>query len=159
MFHVDLVSTLPPDATDAMETSLRNYNRQKNATFWQARELLENAARPLYVCARTADGCAIGALTGETQFKWLKIALMSVEESARRQGVGAHMLALAEAEAIRRGCHYAYVDTMDYQASAFYEHLGYTIAGQLVDWDSHGHAKLFLTKRLVATSLPASCSS
>ncbi len=64
------------------------------------------------------------------------------------QGIGARMLQLAEAEAIRRGCQYAYVDTMDYQAPDFYQRLGYTIAGQLDDWDSHGHAKLFLVKKL-----------
>ena len=57
------------------------------------------------------------------------------------------MLQVAEAEDHRRGCQYAYVDTMDYQAQ-FYQRLSYTIAGQLDDWDSHGHAKLFLVKKL-----------
>jgi hypothetical protein len=41
---------------------------------------------------------------------------------------------------------------MDYQAPDFYQCLGYTIAGRLDDWDSHGHAKLFLVKRLIAVS-------
>jgi predicted N-acetyltransferase YhbS len=150
MFQFDLVHTLPPDATESLESSLLNFNREQNAQFWQACELPANAARPLNVCARTECGRPIGALTGETQFKWLKIALMSVETPYRGQRVGTHLLQLAEAEAVRRGCQYVYVDTMDYQAPAFYERLGYTIVGQLNDWDSHGHAKLFLVKRLVA---------
>ena len=41
---------------------------------------------------------------------------------------------------------------MDYQAPDFYESLGYTITGRLDDWDSHGHAKLFLVKRLITRS-------
>ncbi|HEX3601435.1 MAG TPA: GNAT family N-acetyltransferase [Lacipirellulaceae bacterium] len=151
MSHIELVDALSPDATTALETSLRDYNRDRNPDFWHARELPANAARPLNVCARNADGYAIGALTGETQFKWLRVSLMSVEHSARRQGIGAGMMQLAEAEANRRGCQYAYVDTMDYQARDFYERLGYTVAGQLDDWDSHGHAKLFLVKRLSAS--------
>ena len=152
MFQVDLVDSLSPDAIGAMETSLRDFNREQNATFWHARGLPENAARALHICARADDGRAIGALTGETQFKWFKISLMSVEPSARRRNVGTRIMQLAEAEATRRGCQYAYVDTMDYQAPDFYQRLGYTVAGRLDDWDSHGHAKLFLVKRLIAKS-------
>ena len=148
MCHIELVDALPPDAIAALETSLRNFNRDHNPDFWHARELPANAAHPLNVCARSEDGRAIGALTGETQFKWLRVSLMSLEQSARGQGIGARMLQLAEAEAIRRGCQYAYVDTMDYQAPEFYQRLGYKIAGQIDDWDSHGHAKLFLVKQL-----------
>ena len=76
--------------------------------------------------------------------------LVDVAGAKRRgQGNGAGMLQVAEAEAIRRGCQYAYVDTMDYQAPEFYQRLSYTIAGQLDDWDSHGHAKLFLVKSYI----------
>jgi GNAT superfamily N-acetyltransferase len=149
MSHIELVDALPADAIAALEASLRTFNRDHNPDFWHERELPANAARQLNVCARSEDGRAIGALTGETQFKWLRVSLMSVEQSARGQGFGASMMDLAEAEAIRRGCQYAYVDTMDYQAPDFYHRLGYTIAGQLDDWDSHGHAKLFLVKKLL----------
>jgi hypothetical protein len=34
----------------------------------------------------------------------------------RMQGVGRSIVETAEAEAVRRGCRYAYLDTMDYQA-------------------------------------------
>ena len=37
---------------------------------------------------------------------------------------------------------------MDYQAPGFYQSIGYQIAGQLDDWDSHGHTKYFLGKDL-----------
>lgn len=37
---------------------------------------------------------------------------------------------------------------MDYQAPDFYQRAGYRVAGQLPDWDSHGHTKLFFVKLL-----------
>jgi hypothetical protein len=37
---------------------------------------------------------------------------------------------------------------MDYQAPAFYQKLGYQIAGKLEDWDSLGHSKYLFTKQL-----------
>jgi predicted N-acetyltransferase YhbS len=89
-----------------------------------------------------------GGLIGTTQLLWLKVEILSVASQFRRQGVGSRLMAIAEAEAVRRGCKYAYVDTMEYQAPSFYQALGYQIAGRLDDWDSHGHAKYFLKKTL-----------
>ena len=151
MPHFEIVNTLPSEATEVLESSLREFNRERNPEFWQARELLGNAASPLSVFARSNDNRVIGALTAETQFKWLRISLMSVLPDLRRQGIGAKIVQLAEQEAIRRGCTYAYVDTLDYQAPDFYKRLGYNQVGKLDDWDSHGHAKLFFVKRLAAT--------
>jgi GNAT superfamily N-acetyltransferase len=148
MFQVTLVDSLDATQRQAIELPLAEYNRAQNSAFWIARELPINAARPLTVCARTSNGSAIGGLIGETQFAWLKIALMSVEPSMRLRGVGRRIVETAEAEAIRRGCRYAYVDTMDYQVPKFYERLGYEVAGRIDDWDSHGHAKLFFIKTI-----------
>jgi GNAT superfamily N-acetyltransferase len=146
MFQVTLVDSLDATQRQAIELPLAEYNRAENSAFWIARDSPANAVRPLTVCARSATGHAIGGLIGETQFAWLKIALMSVEPSMRMQGVGRSIVETAEAEAVRRGCRYAYVDTMDYQAPKFYERLSYELAGRIDDWDSHGHSKLFFTK-------------
>jgi hypothetical protein len=43
---------------------------------------------------------------------------------------------------------FAYVDTFDYQAPDFYRKVGFEVSGRLDNWDSHGHAKIFLTKQL-----------
>jgi GNAT superfamily N-acetyltransferase len=100
------------------------------------------------VFARDQHGNVVGGLFAETQFSWLKISVMSVFVPFRSQGIGSELLRVAEGEAAHRGCRYAYVDTMEYQAPQFYRRQGYQAAGELKDWDSHGHTKYLFTKLL-----------
>jgi len=147
--QIVLVDELGDAERQTIYAWLREHNLAANAEFMTARERPEHAAWPLYAVAiDAASGRVIGGLVAETQFAWLKIAIMTIDPSFRRQGVGQALLDAAEREAVMRDCRYAYVDTMDYQAPAFYERAGYGMAGRLEDWDSHGHAKLFMTKRL-----------
>ena len=83
-----------------------------------------------------------------TQFHWLRIDIMATKEDQRRQGVGRALLSSAEQVAKERGCKYAFTDTMDYQAPGFWEKVGYKVAGEIDDWDSHGHRKFYFTKEL-----------
>lgn len=53
----------------------------------------------------------------------------------------------AEAEAVRRGCHHALLDTFDFQARPFYERLGYRVWGELADFPA-GHTWFYLSKAL-----------
>jgi len=91
----------------------------------------------------------IGGLLASTTFSWLKITIMSTKQDHRSQGIGRALLAQAETIAKERGCKYAYVDTMEYQAPAFYSKAGYRPTGTLEDWDSHGHKKFFFVKDLL----------
>ena len=54
----------------------------------------------------------------------------------------------AEAEAIRRGCLGAWLDTFSFQARGFYERLGYAVFGALADYPP-GHDRFFMQKPLV----------
>jgi hypothetical protein len=54
---------------------------------------------------------------------------------------------MAEAEAVRRGCHGAQLDTYSFQAQGFYEKLGYAVFGIVEDYPS-GHSRIYLSKRL-----------
>lgn len=127
---------------------LREHNWMLNRSFMEKWQVPENAAQPLNLLA-TQDGVVIGGLLAETQFAWLKIALMAVHPEHRACGIGSSLLLEAERIAIERLCRHAYVDTMEYQAYPFYVKHGFATAGKIVDWDSHGHAKFFLTKELV----------
>jgi GNAT superfamily N-acetyltransferase len=100
-------------------------------------------AEPPQVTIKPTDA----GLFAETQLAWLRISVMAVSPERRSQGLGTALLAEAERQAAGRGCKYAYVDTMQYQAPHFYQKRGFALAGSIPDWDSHGHTKLFLTKR------------
>ena len=104
--------------------------------------------RPLNLFAFHDDGALAGGLLGQTQLAWLKTEIVVVRDANRKSGIGSELMRRAEAEAAARGCIHAYVNTMAWQAREFYEKLGYRIAGELPNWDSHGHSKYFLIKRL-----------
>jgi ribosomal protein S18 acetylase RimI-like enzyme len=132
----------------AITDPLRLYNREKNSAFFTARDLPENAPKPLYIVAYDEQGDIAGGLIAESQFAWLKIEIVAVRAEVRQRGVGSHLMRLAEEEGLRRGCKYAFLDTMSYQAPQFYQKAGYRIAGKIADWDSHGNTKYFFTKSL-----------
>ena len=148
--------TAPPAATvNAVLDVLRAYNRQHNATFYAVRERPENAVRSLHVVAYDDDdggagggGTVVGGALGESQFKWMKVEYLAVRDDLRGRGVGRRLMEEVEAEARRRGCSYVFLDTMSYQAPEFYRKLGYRVAGEIADWDSHGNGKYFFVKTL-----------
>src|SRR6187455_321901 len=70
--------------------------------------------------ARSDDGAVIGAALGETGRGWLHVSVVWVEERERGQRLGTQLVNAMEVEAIRRGCHGAYLDTFSYQARPFY---------------------------------------
>ncbi len=148
MPNIRIIEDLEASSRDAILAALRSYNRGANPVFFAVRDLPANAPRPLNVVATNGAGEVLGGLIGETQFAWCKIEFVAVCESARRKGLGRQIMAAAEAEARSRGCKYAFLDTMDYQAPVFYQKVGYRVAGTLDNWDSHGHRKYFLVKDL-----------
>ena len=88
---------------------------------------------PLNLIEYDADGNIIGGLLGGTYWGWMYIDILWVREDHRRQGVGSRLLAEAETEAMRRGCHHVHVDTMSWQAPMFYQKHGYEVIGVLPD--------------------------
>ena len=103
--------------------------------------------RPLTIFLRDSDGKLVGGLLGGTYWGWLHVDILWLDESVRRQGYGQQMMAMAEQEALQRGCHHAHLDTMSFQARGFYEKLGYEVFGVLDDLPK-GHSRIFLKKEL-----------
>jgi len=104
----------------------------------------------LALVARAGDGTVIAAALGETGRGWLHVSVVWVDEQARRQQLGTRLMNAMESEAIRRGCHSAYLDTFSYQARPFYEKLGYEVFGTLDDYPA-GHQRFYMRKRLSKT--------
>lgn len=103
--------------------------------------------RPLAVLIHGKNGEVIGGLWGRTAFGWLYTEMLFVPETLRGQGVGTAVMAKAEAEALARGCHSAWLDTFAFQARGFYEKLGYRCFGELPDYPA-GYARYFMQKAL-----------
>jgi GNAT superfamily N-acetyltransferase len=105
---------------------------------------------PLMLVLRNEQGTVVGGLTGGTYWGWLYVGRLWISEHLRGQGYGRRVLAEAELEAVRRGCHHVYLDTQDFQALPFYLELGYTVYGELEDMPI-GHTRYSLQKKLQLT--------
>jgi ribosomal protein S18 acetylase RimI-like enzyme len=116
--------------------------RQYNSSYVPREEYVD-----LTIVARDDRGEVVGAVLGETGRGWLHVDVVWVDERFRRQRIGSQLIEAAEAEAIRRGCHGAYLDTFSYQAKPFYEKLGYSVFGTLDDYP-RGHQRFYMRKRL-----------
>jgi GNAT superfamily N-acetyltransferase len=111
--------------------------------------------RPLAVLVRDKAGAVLGGLAGETGRGWLRIHLFYLPEMLRGAGLGRRVIASAEAEAIRRGCANARVETASFQARGFYEKQGYRVFGDIAGYPNR-HRLLFLQKALPgADKMPA----
>ena len=86
-------------------------------------------------------------MLGETYWEWFYIDLIWVKDELRDEGYGKQLMELAEAEARRRGPKNAYLDTFSFQASGFYEGLGYEIFGELDNYPT-GHRRYFMKTKL-----------
>lgn len=88
-----------------------------------------------------------GGLNGFTLFGWLHIQSFWIGEEFRGQGIGHAMLECAENEAVRRGCHSAWLYTATWQAPDFYKKHGYQLAGTLDNYPGQ-HQVIFMRKSL-----------
>jgi GNAT superfamily N-acetyltransferase len=86
---------------------------------------------PLAVLIHDDDGNVIGGLSGYTSWGWLFTQLLFIPEPLRGQGMAAKLLDQAEAEARRRGCRGAWIDTFNPQALKAYQRQGYAPFGEL----------------------------
>lgn len=103
--------------------------------------------RPLVIEVRDVDGAIVGGLWGATAYGWLFTQLLVVPEQARGRGLGRRLMSVAEAEAVKRGCHAAWLDTFEFQARAFYERIGYSCFATLPDFPK-GSSRYFMRKEL-----------
>ena len=131
--------------THPSETEI-GYVREKLAQF-NTDHVGGDGHTPVNIVEYTADGEIIGGILGGTYWGWMYIDILWVAEKYRRQGIGTKLLAEAEKEAVRRGCHHVHLDTMSWQAPGFYRKHGYEVIGTLPDIPD-GHQKFLLIKAL-----------
>jgi len=135
---IEITNKPKPDETAFILQQLLGFNR---------RFADEGNFQQLTIFLRDFDENLVGGLIGSTYWQWLYIDIFWIQESYRGQGYGDALLVAAEQEAIRRGCHYAYLDTFTFQAPEFYQKRGYVVFGELSDFPK-GYSRLFLRKAL-----------
>jgi GNAT superfamily N-acetyltransferase len=139
--ELQLTDTIDPESEAVIDDGLTRYNREK-AGFVDA--------RPLAVLVRDTQE-VVGGLIGRTTLGLFFVDLIFLPPTARGQGLGAEVMAIAEREAGRRGCTAAVLFTITFQAPDFYARLGYVELGR-VECDPPGHTRVCMTKRLTAAS-------
>jgi len=134
------IEDAPSDAdVEVLPDGLEAFNESK----WPGHQQWQ----PLAVFARDGESIVAG-LAGETYSGWLFIRYLWVSDALRGQGIGRKLMGDAEARALERGCHSAWVDTFSFQAPGFYPKLGYEVFGEL-DYPP-GHRRIFFRKHLEA---------
>lgn len=123
---------------DDIHNSLKEYNMSK-------REKSDNV--PLGIFLENEKMEKLAGITGETFGNWLCIRYLWVDGALRGRGIGRSLIEKAEAEAVKRGCRFAFVDTFDFQAPGFYEKLGYSKVFALEKYPYTG-ARYYYTKSL-----------
>ena len=103
--------------------------------------------RTVALILRDEDGAIVAGLSGWTWGGCMEVEFLWVRADQRHKGYGSRLLALAEAEAVARGCRQATLSTHDFQAPDFYRRYGYVVCGA-VDEYPQGHQKLYLKKTL-----------
>ena len=126
--HIRLENTESQKAQKIGEL-IRSYNRSK-------REAAE--CEPLNLYVEDEHGQLLAGLVAETFGNWLEIEYLFVKEGLRGQGIGSQLLQQAESEAKKRNCRFAFVNTYQFQAPAFYQKYGYKEVFVLKDYPYSG---------------------
>ncbi len=101
----------------------------------------------MLVTVRDDQGALVGGLVGATYLGWLQVHSVWLPDALRGRGYGTELMAIAEREAVRRGCTRALLETYSFQALPFYEKRGYAVFSRLADFPPGG-ARYVLTKDL-----------
>jgi ribosomal protein S18 acetylase RimI-like enzyme len=124
------VSEPNEDRSEYVTNGLREFNQTRKSPLWSN---FSQASAPLEIYALDDNGFVVGGLIGETNGipEWLNVSVVWVTEEQRGQGIGHHLMSLAEEEAKRRSCRFARLATSNYQAPDFYKKIGYKMYGKL----------------------------
>jgi ribosomal protein S18 acetylase RimI-like enzyme len=133
-----------PETRRTIHQGIRAFN---DAVSGHHRAIRGAGIEPLQITIRDEQGGLLGGLVADTYWGWLDIDDLWLHKSLRGLGHGRRLMAMAETEALARGCSRAFVRTFSFQARGFYELLGYRVVGRLDDYPP-GESFLWMRKEL-----------
>ncbi|MBC7419863.1 MAG: GNAT family N-acetyltransferase [Bdellovibrio sp.] len=113
-----------------------------NLARWNIKEKV-----PIAVTIHDSSNMIVGGVAAKTFGLWLLIDNLWISESLRGQGLGSQVLLNLEEAARKRGCQYALLDTLEFQARPFYEKHRYKVKWTQENYPKTG-AKFFMVKEL-----------
>jgi GNAT superfamily N-acetyltransferase len=125
---------------ELLDSKLVDFNRE-NVQFKQSEDWID-----LSYVLKDEIGQAIAGINA-ILYCWniLYVDVLYVEDSHRRKGYGKLLLDRAESESQKLGGYMSHLDTFDWQAKEFYEHLGSEVFGILENCP-HGHNRYYMKK-------------
>ncbi|HAU1107402.1 TPA: GNAT family N-acetyltransferase [Legionella pneumophila] len=131
-----------PDDVQILTNGIRDYAKQQRGF----------DSLDFFACfIRDADNSIVGGCSGGTLYGGLHIDNLWVSEKIRHQGWGAKLMQEALKYGSEKGCAFATVNTMDWEAIEFYKKLGFKL-----EFERHGFQKnsvfYFLHKEFQATT-------
>jgi GNAT superfamily N-acetyltransferase len=125
---------------ELLDSKLVDFNRE-NVPFQQSEDWID-----LSYVLKEETGQAIAGINAML-YCWniLYIDILYVEDAHRRKGYGKLLLDKTESESKKIGGYMSHLDTFDWQAKEFYEHLGYEVFGILENCP-RGHNRYYMKK-------------
>lgn len=137
MFHVITASKPNPEDIKAVRRGILAFNHKNYG---------EVPSYYSVILKNEKDGVQ-GGSTVYVHSDSIFIDILWVSDKFRGQGFGNKIMDAVEAEAKKRGCKYATVDTFDFQAEPFYKKRGYYDIGTIKEYVL-GFDRIFLRKNL-----------
>ncbi len=138
---LEIIQNPDKDLADFFEARLEEFNVAR----WEVKKKV-----PLAVTVTDENGDIVGGAAGKTFGLWLLIDNIWVSEKLRGQDYGTKILKSLESAAIERGCQFALLDTLNFQARPFYERFGYKVQWTQANYPKDG-CKYFMVKNLPVT--------
>jgi len=129
--RLEITSTAEPNAQALIKSKIKAYNDIHSPAHATLRK---KGRHTLDFLVKDENDEILAGLLGTTYWRWLSIDELWVHESFRGMGYGRHLVERAEQESKIRDCTHSVVKTWSFQASGFYQKLGYQVVGQLEDY-------------------------
>jgi GNAT superfamily N-acetyltransferase len=128
--------------TKELILEIDNKIEEYNLAHWEVKERI-----PLAVVLLNEKNELTAGASARTFGYWLLIDNIWVDEQLRGKNIGSQVLNELEKTAIKRGCKFALLDTLNFQARPFYEKFGYEVKWVQEKYPQEG-CKFFMVKNL-----------
>ena len=138
---VKITDKIDQESYDRVVELLVEYNLSKTQQF------KNEINKPIEIIIRNNNGEIIGGLYGRSIWGTLEIKTFVVKTENRNKGIGRKLIIAAEKEAKNRNCRFISLDTFSFQATEFYEKLGFKKIGTETDFPK-GFEKYYYRKEI-----------